>query len=223
MNFYMLVEGKSTEMAVYPRIIRHYRPEYTQVFLLDDIRENNFFLVSGMGIPSLYDRIAPSIEDIREHNRMSEYKIDSLVIVLDADIYGSVEATYEKVVRELQKANIDNIQWEIIVQNKCIETWFLGNCEAYPEAYSDAFAPFADHYNVSQQDPEQMSGDGEHSIGTYSKIYLKKMLNETKRTYTERRVKDVTTPEYFEGMNSRILEAEDVASYKAFVDWLQTI
>lgn len=149
--------------------------------------------------------------------------IDCLVIVLDADIYGSVEATYEKVVRELQKANIDDIQWEIIVQNKCIETWFLGNREAYPDSYSDAFAPFADHYNVSKQDPEQMPGDGEHSIGTYSKVYLKKMLNESKRTYTERRVKDVTMPEYLEGMNNRIQETEDVASYKAFVDWLQSL
>lgn len=48
-------------------------------------------------------------------------------------------------------------------------------------------------------------------------------MNESKRTYTERRVKDVTMPEYLEGMNNRIQETEDVASYKAFVDWLQSL
>ena len=79
MNFYMLVEGKSTEMKVYPKLIAAYHPEYQQVKRLDDIHENSYYMFSGQGIPSLYDKIRPAVEDIIEFNQTHKYQIDRLV------------------------------------------------------------------------------------------------------------------------------------------------
>lgn len=223
MKFYMLVEGKSTEVKVYPKIIEYYRPEMQQVFDLSELKENRYFIYSGMGIPSLYDKIWPTVEDIRMFNASHEQKIDFLLISLDADVRGSVEATYEKIVRELQKANADEIDWRIIIQNKCIESWFLGNAEAFPKNYSEEFKPYAEYFNVAEYDPEEMESPQPESmsVGTYTKKYLKKMLRETGGTYTERKVNTVTSKEYIAGMQKRIEDTEHLNSFREFVEWLE--
>lgn len=105
MNFYMLVEGKSTEMKVYPKLISVYHPEYHQVKFLDDIRENSYYMFSGQGIPSLYEKIAPSIEDILDFNESHEQKMDQLVICLDTDYYGNEDETYFRVTIRVSKGH----------------------------------------------------------------------------------------------------------------------
>ncbi len=224
MNFYMLVEGKSTEMKVYPKLIAAYHPEYQQVKRLDDIHENSYYMFSGQGIPSLYDKIRPAVEDIIEFNHTHKSQIDRLVVCLDTDYYGNEADTHFRIVQELVKHGGMEIEFTIILQTMCLETWFLGNRSIFPSVYSSEFKPYADYYNVSEADPEKMQAPWEESsIGGYSKKYLKKMLNESSKTYSVSQVKHVTTKEYIDQMDQRLEETGHIHSYHYFKDFMREL
>lgn len=224
MNFYMLVEGKSTEMKVYPRLIEKSHPEYVLVNDLEDISQNSYFMFSGHGMPALYDAIRPALEDIREFNENHIEKITQFVICLDTDYYGNEEETYYRIMQEIQKNSIDDVDVSIILQTMCIETWFLGNQDAFPEKYGPDFGKYAEYYNVSVDDPEKMSKPEESpSIGSYSKSYLKKMMNESGKTYSVSRVKDVTTPAYIGGMEKRLHDTGHIQSYRYLQEFLKKL
>ncbi len=224
MNFYMLVEGKSTEMKVYPKLIAAYHPEYQQVKRLDDIHANSYYMFSGQGIPSLYDKIGPAVEDITEFNHTHKPQIDRLVVCLDTDYYGNERDTHFRIVQELVKHGGMEIEFTIILQTMCLETWFLGNRSMFPSVYSREFKPFAAHYNVSEADPEKMQAPREESsIGGYSKKYLKKMLNESGKTYSVSQVKHITTKEYIGQMDQRFEETGHIHSYHYFKDFMREL
>lgn len=224
MNFYMLVEGKSTEMKVYPQLISFYHPEYKRVAMLDDITENSYYMFSGQGIPSMYDKIEPSIQDIMEFNKKHTQQIERLVICLDTDFYGNEIDTNFRITQELMKHGGLNIDFTIIMQTMCLESWFLGNKDAYPTKFSQEFKPYHDYYNVSILDPEKMvAPEGSGSIGGYSKQYLKKMLNESGKTYSVSQVKHVTTKEYISKMDERQSLTGHINFYHYFKDFLDEL
>lgn len=224
MNFYMLVEGKSTEMKVYPKIIEQCHPEYVLVNDLEDISENSYFMFSGHGMPALYNAIRPALEDIKLFNESHKEKITQFVICLDTDYYGSEEETYYRIMQEIQKNSADGVEVSVILQTMCIETWFLGNQDAFPEKYGNEFERYVKYYDVSVDDPEKMRKPEEaSSIGNYSKTYLKKMLNETGRTYSVSRIKDVTTPAYIAGMEKRLKRTGHIQSYRYLQKFLEKL
>ena len=57
MNLYFLVEGAKTEMKVYPKWLSHLIPELTQVASLSDVNDNNFYMLSGGGVPQIYTQL----------------------------------------------------------------------------------------------------------------------------------------------------------------------
>lgn len=224
MNFYMLVEGKSTEMKVYPRLIANSHPEYIQVEELERMTANSYFMFSGCGMPALYQAIGPALEDISAFNREHDRKIEEFVICLDTDYYGNEEETFFRIMQEVQKCSLEEVNVSVVLQTMCIESWFLGNQEAFPEEYSQEFITYVEHYNVSVKDPEKMPlPKGAVSIGNYSKRYLKKMLNETGRTYSASKVQDVVTAEYIAGMDRRWTQTGHIQSYHYFQDFLKRL
>ena len=187
MNFYMLVEGKSTEMKVYPRLIANSHPEYIQVEELERMTADSYFMFSGCGMPALYQAIGPALEDISAFNREHDRKIEEFVICLDTDYYGNEEETFFRIMQEVQKCSSEEV-------------------------------------NVSVKDPEKMPlPKGAVSIGNYSKRYLKKMLNETGRTYSASKVQDVVTTEYIAGMDRRWTQTGHIQSYHYFQDFLKRL
>lgn len=218
MNFYMLVKGKSSEMKVYPKLISYYKPGYKRVADLQDIDVNSYYMFSGNGMPSLYTRIQPSLDDIAEFNRTHKEKIEEFIICLDTDYYGDEDKTYFRITQEISKCNNkDEIQFDIIMQTNCLETWFLGNRSAYPAQYGDDFKNYACYYNVSVHDPEKMKPPTSSlSIGAYSKQYLKKMLNESGMTYSVSNVRYITTNEYIAELNKRYKDTNHIKSFGYF-------
>ena len=224
MNFYMLVEGKSTEMKVYPRLISHFCPQYKKVNCLEDMTENSYYMFSGHGMPSLYDKIEPSLEDIHLYNESHEKKIEQFVICLDTDYYGSEEETHYRIIQELSKYDRRELDTSVIMQTMCIETWFLGNTQYFPETYSNKLASYVNHYNVSELDPELMRApESEGSIEQYSKQYLRRMLQETGKNYSVNRVEDVTTKEYIEGIEERCNITQHIKSYRYFKEFIDSL
>ena len=89
---------------------------------------------------------------------------------------------------------------------------------------NEDFKGFVDYYNVSTEDPEAMrEPEEESSIGSYSKKYLKKMLNQRGETYSVSKVNAVTTKEYIEGMEERLINTKHIKSYKNFRNFIDTL
>jgi|GEM_PF-3358452 len=64
MNIYFLFEGKSTETKVYPKYLSYLIPELKKVDNYQEVIENNYYIFSSSGYPSIYDDIEYAIEDI---------------------------------------------------------------------------------------------------------------------------------------------------------------
>jgi len=129
MNLYFLVEGV-TERKLYPKWLEHLLPSYIRISDPHDAYRNNYFLISGGGYPSLLDNhLKNSVEDIT-----SSGNYDFFILVLDSD-----EVTVDERINEVnnrifnENINLGSCELKIIVQNKCIETWLLGNRKIFPQ------------------------------------------------------------------------------------------
>ena len=124
MNIYFLVEGKRTEMKVYPKWLKILVPKLTRVQWHHQVVENNYCIFTGDGFPSLLDNhLRNSIDDVNTNGKFNYF-----VICLDSDD-DSVEERRKQVLDfiEYEKIRLNDTQLVIIVQNKCFESWFLGN------------------------------------------------------------------------------------------------
>jgi len=128
MNVYILVEGEQTEMQLYPKWLSYIVPELVQVESFNKAKKNSYYIFSGGGMPSIYNHAINAIKDI---NSIGVY--DYLIIALDAEELSPVRRK-EKLLEHLAKENVElhkNCKLEVIIHNKCIETWFLGNRKVY--------------------------------------------------------------------------------------------
>ncbi len=189
MNLYFLVEGK-TESKLYPKWLKHLIPELSRIYAPGDADKNNDFLISGGGFPHLlYRRLPDSIDDV---NGSANY--DYLVLCLDADEQ-SVTERLEEVNQFVHNEGLtlNNCELKIIVQNRCIETWLLGNRIVYPrQPVTPEFIEYAKFYNVSINDPELMGiAPNFDTHAQFHLDYLKAMLLERNIRYTKNHPREV--------------------------------
>ncbi len=80
MNLYFLVEGERTEKKVYRSWIQYVFPHLSEVFKVEDVLSNHFFMVAGKGYPSYKSRVLEALINISRHDR-----IDHFIICIDAE------------------------------------------------------------------------------------------------------------------------------------------
>ena len=223
MNVYFLVEGKRTEVKVYPAWLSHLVPELQRVESPDRVTINNYFLVSGEGYPSLlYDHLPNSIEDIKTFG-----KYDYLAVCLDAE-ENTVEETRKEVEEFLADKNIKlgKTKLVLIIQNRCIETWFLGNRRIYSKnPQSKPLLDYTRHYDVSVDDPETMQKyAGFNTHAAFHEAYLKALFEAKNICYTKKRPGDVVKPFYLEELISRIeSQATHLMTFRSFIEFCKEI
>jgi hypothetical protein len=218
MNIYFLVEGK-TEADVYPAWLSYLIPELQKVDNYEDAEQNNYYLFSSYGIPSIYNDIPNAIEDI---NRSAKYNY--FVVCVDSDA-ATVAQREEKILRLLEEnIRLNDASLKIIVQNRCIETWFLGNRKVYTRypQNNPKFIEYSAFYNISQNNPELMKKPDtfEGSIAEFHFRYLKSMFNERgNMSYSKANAAVVQGLSYFKELQSRV---DDEPSHLAtFTNFLQ--
>jgi len=226
LNLYFLVEGKKTEPLVYPQWLKYLLPDFNQVSFACDVAngKNNYYLVSGLGMPRLLDIQLP--ESINEINELGNF--DFLILIVDAD-----DMTIEERINEIRQYIRDEkivlnakCKLQIIAQKYCMETWFLGNRKVYPRNTDNLdFINHAQHYDVSQNDPEFMvkpnSLAGSTSI--YHELYLRKMLAAKNINYSKSNPKEVGEKYYLEELNKRVNETPHLSSLKNFFSFCKSI
>lgn len=219
MNIYFLVEGKRTEMKVYPKWLSYLVPELKRVQWHHEVVQNNYCIFTGDGFPSLlHKQLRNSIEDV---NSLGCF--DYLVICLDADEQ-NIDACKQEILDFMVQEKISlnpQTQFEIIVQNKCLETWFLANPKIFKKnPKSEFLRECVAFYNVKKDDPELMGKlpDFEGSASVFHSIYLQELLAERKVTYSKKNPQGVTE-EYF--LRELILRSQKTIHIQSFKDFIQ--
>ena len=202
MNLYFLVEGK-TEAKVYPAWLSHLLPTLTRVDNYDDVERNNYFLISAAGYPCIiYDGLPTAIEEIRDNG-----KYNYLVLCLDADedTISDRQDEIHECIRE-KKLELGNTALVIMVQNRCIETWFLGNRKVFlRNPQTQPLLDYTRYYDVADKDPENMGKyKGFATHAKFHEAYLKAIFGARRISYTKRNPGDVLKKEYLEQLQKRI-------------------
>lgn len=224
MNLYFLVEGE-TERKVYPQWLSHLLPGLSRVYVASEARQNNYYLISGGGYPSILDNhLKNAIEEVNECGLY-----DTLVLAIDADEMTTQDKMNE-VNQFLTTAKISlNTQCslQIIVQKYCVETWLMGNRKAYtrnPGKHSD-FYRYTRFYDVSRLDPELMEKPQNFTASTskYHHAYLKKMLAEKNIGYNKASPDGIGTNTYLEQLKKRIEDTHHLPSLDCFFTFCASI
>lgn len=224
MNIYFLVEGKRTEMKVYPKWLSILIPELTKVRWYHEVVNNNYCIFTGDGFPSLLDNhLKNSIDDVN-----SSGNFDYFIICLDSDD-DSIEERRNQVLDFIEEKNIhlnENTKLEIIVQNKCFETWFLGNPKIFKKnPTSSVLIDYIRHYNVKNEDPELMEKpvDFEQTTAIFHSIYLQEILSARKIQYSKKNPQEVTEEYFLKELIRRNDKTNHIKSFKHFIDLCQKV
>lgn len=222
MNLYFLLEGKRTELKIYPKWISYLLPHFKRVPTPHLAKKNTYFMISGQGYPSLLDNhLRNSIEDINETGLF-----DYLVILLDTE-EDTVESRVNNVNSYVVKNNLilNNCKLKIIPQHRCIETWLLGNTKVFPRTpENEILKQYIDFFSVLENDPELLPCyDGFTTHAQYHYDYLKKILAEKNIRYSKVNPSDAMDKYYLENLIQRTSTSSHLPSLNNFVSFCTTI
>jgi hypothetical protein len=223
MNIYFLVEGRSTEKKIYPKWLAYLIPELTQVKYYDEVQENNYYLISGKGYPAILSEGLPNAADkLRETQRY-----DYLVLCVDAD-EETVEERTEYIKSFIQKEDIElgKTKLVIIVQNRCIETWLLGNRKIFDsrQPQDSPLSDYVKYYDVSQEDPELMGAYQHKNHADFHQRYLKAIFRAKNIVYTKDKPRDAQKEYYLKELINRIRDRPDqLKTFQALVEFCDMI
>ena len=213
MNIYIVVEGVA-EKKTYPSWINILKPELTQVFTLDEVVENNFYLISGNGFPNYYDYIADAINTIN-----STQIFDKLIVSVDSEEQSKQEK-YDEVSAFINDKPC-SAEIRLIIQHFCFEAWLLGNRRVGPRnPKTQELKKYKNYYDVFNEDPEQLPRYPEKSLNRaqFAFLYLKRMLKEKRMNYSKGSTKVICHPRYFEEMQIRHSNTSHIDSFAGILE-----
>jgi len=218
MNIYFLVEGRRTEKKVYPRWLEYLIPDLVEIKDPFEVKKNNFYIFNGNGFPSILDNhLRNSIADVN-----SIGKFNYLVMCIDADEM-QVEERIKEVTDFVEKEGIKLIAktiFYLIVQNRCIETWCLGNRKDFKRnPDEEILRDYVRFYNVRTHDPELMGKiEPFETYAQFHAAYLKKMLCERKKIrYAKKNPNGVVEKTYLEELIRRLEETHHITTFHIFL------
>ena len=204
MRIYFLVEGVSTESQVYPVWLSYLVPELKRIEYPDIETENSYFLIDGAGFPSIiYTHLPNSIKDVNDCGNYNH-----LVICLDADESTVADRTAE-INDFLTSTGLPiSATLNIIVQNRCFETWLLGNrtfIRANPTGAK--LLEYKQHYDVRIENPELMPNHPDcNTTSQFHYRYLREAFKErgNNLSYGKNNPSRVLTESYLNQLQRRV-------------------
>jgi|JFJP01.1.fsa_nt_gi hypothetical protein len=229
MNLFFLVEGRRTESKIYPAWLSYLLPQLQRVKNYRKITQNNYYLIDGGGYPSIKERIVYYIDEI---NTINQSPINSnyhhFVICLDAE-----EITHEERKNEIEtyinahEVKLQQTQLTIIVHQRCMESWFLGNRKIFTRhPQNPDLREYINFYDVYLNDPEMT---GKYIFDTHADFhyhYLKALLSEKyqKLTYTKHDPGPVLEKYYLEQLQARIItDPTHLLTFQTFINFCQSV
>src|SRR5262245_58688133 len=122
MNIYVVVEGRVVEKAVYTVWIPEINNALVPAALpADVVGDNRFIILSGNGYPQYFDTIRAALEDVASSNTFQR-----LVICIDSEDM-TLEEKRAEVIAFVEGTEYRHVDYRVVVQHFCFETWALGN------------------------------------------------------------------------------------------------
>lgn len=232
MNLYIIVEGIHTEVQIYPVWISYVAPNLNRIDDARNVNSNNYYLMSGNGIPSIFNHIVNAIEDVNAINSEKEQEgnhgYDYLVVGIDVE-----EESREEILQEiddrLEKANVklNNAELIVLEQKVCIETWLLGNIKVFKKnPQNQELAKLVGTYNVGENDPEDMDNlqpDRWNTKAQFHGHYLKLMFRERHMLYAKNSTEEVCKETYFNQLVNRYNETEHISTFGNWWDFFRNL
>ncbi|GAB4295123.1 MAG: hypothetical protein Fur0025_32090 [Oscillatoriaceae cyanobacterium] len=225
MNIYFLLEGRSTEKKVYRSWLQHLLPELQEVKQYEQAGDKNYFLISAHGYPSIiHEYIPDAIERIQETG-----KYEYLVVCIDAeedDVDSKKREITDFISQEGLWQNLGHTKLILIIQNRCIETWFLGNRKMFDsrQPLAGELSDYVNYYDVSVNDPELMGNyKPDYNHAEFHQIYLKAIFDAKGRRYTKNHPGDVQEKYYLQQLIKRVDESRHIPSFQVFIDFCNLI
>lgn len=223
MNLYFLVEGRRTERKVYPKWLGILLPQLQQVTYLEEVTHNHFYLFSGNGYPSILDNhLANAITEINDMGN-----IDYLIMCIDAD-EATVAERKQEVLTFMAEHQLElhyKTKFVLIIQNRCIETWCLGNQRIFKR--NPEFEPLKEYvnfYNVQKDDPEKMGKLVEFETHSqFHEDYLSELLHVRNIAYTKKNPKGIVEAYYLQELENRVNTTNHIQTFKVFLDLCKQI
>lgn len=222
MNLYFILEGDRTEPLIYPKWINYILPNYSQIDFESQVDKNNFYIFSGGGIPSIYNHTVNAIKNINDNP-----KFDRLIVCLDGEEIG-IEERINEIEDYINKSGVilnPNCKIDFVIQNVCIETWFLGNRKIVknnPEG--TLLKDFKKFHDVSINDPEElMLYEGYRNKAHFHYSYFREILKEHKLVYKKSQPKVVLEKTFFDQLENRTNETNHLPTFKQLISLLKEI
>ncbi|MFT4924976.1 MAG: hypothetical protein ACI8WB_001066 [Phenylobacterium sp.] len=222
MKLYLLVEGISSEMQVYPAWINYFLPTLKHHDNFDTFKhaETGFYLVSGMGYPSIIKHIGNAATDVTD-----TADVDYFFVILDSDeeAVDARKALIDNTLKQHQFPHRTNI--EVVIQKRCFETLLLANRKAIPrQPNTRPLIDYMQYYDVINHDPELMGNYSEdYTHSQFHTEYAIKALREKRIRYTKSNCGDVATAQFIKEIEQRINATGHLASFSTFIHQLKII
>lgn len=220
MKVYFLLEDGKSFFKVLPEWLRHVDTSWRVVKSPEELQDGTFLIESGHGYPHLLRNLSGTLalfahKDIQLDLVVSMFDTDGV----DAAALRNEIAAFEKCFAEAPR----QYRHVIVPMNVCFETWLLGNRAVYPVQCIKQFQPWAEFYDVSKDDPEQMEKpENFHgSISMYHYRYLQEMLRAAQQpNYSKGSPMFVSNEPYWRELVARATDTGDIQSFQSFLDVL---
>lgn len=228
MNLYFLIEGEKTEKKLYHHWLNYFLPSFTKAETISEVNKFNFLMISGCGIPSIYNHVVNAVKDI-----CSNPKFNKLIVCLDGEEIGPTRRRNE-LLDFLKKENVslpNNCQLEIVVQDVCIETWFLGISSLIKQNPTNTnLVSYMRHYDVKNRDPEFLPNLNNSSVfntkAQFHVDYFKAILkehNDPKLVYSKRNPSVVLEESFIIELQARTINTNHLGNLKRFFELIESI
>ncbi|MFY9243150.1 MAG: hypothetical protein WAO74_08990 [Polaribacter sp.] len=222
MNLYFILEGDKTEVLLYPKWINYVLPNYSEINFENQATQDCYYIFSGGGIPSIYNHTVNAIKNI---NANPIY--DKLIVCLDGEEIG-VDARIDEIKNHIFDSGVklnENCEIHFVVQNICIETWFLGNKKIVKKVpVGLKLREFIEHYNIIEEDPELMKKMALYrNKAHFHYSYFREILKEHNLIYRKSKPTIVMEKSYFQQLEKRVNETEHLPTFKQLIDLLYSL
>ncbi len=214
MNYYILVEGECVEPAVYKTWIRFLNPKLKPINYISEYIKNNYLIFSGKGYPNYLNTIVEACKTV-----LNNKIIDNLVIAVDSEEMSFNEKKEE--IENIIKPYANKMNYKIIIQHFCIETWALGNLKIIKRNPQDTeLRSYIKHFDVKNQDPENMPNYPKKykTKAQFAYRYLKKTLYEKNQIYSKSSPKVLCNKKYYKQVKKRYEVKRHIQSFDAFIN-----
>lgn len=224
MNVYIVVEGEVGEKKVYEKWIPLVNASLSFAPTINDVLQNNFYIAIGGGYPNLFEIIEDGIEDVSGIYSGGHRLFDRFVVVIDSEEHTPQEKNSEisDFVDEIVIQKNIQLDYRVIVQHFCLETWALGNRKIFSNNIGiPELARYKTIHNVAKEDPELLPALEEEELNRaqFALKYLTKLLNNKHRnhSYSKRDPGALLHEKYFEQVKLRYQETHHIASFNSFL------